>query len=120
MHFQQMKQAAKQYLDTVKLSAPIARLQVQLEQAMGKLAEQGWRSPGCVPSSSDLPEPSAAEVVVPMRAQIERELETVRAETSPAPRREPPPEPLPEPVQAPGVDMAKRRTAPPPPRRPGY
>jgi hypothetical protein len=120
MHFQQMKQAAKQYLDTVKLSAPIARLQVQLEQAMGKLAEQGLEIARLRAKQLGLPEPSAAEVVVPMRAQIERELETVRAETPPAPRREPPPEPLPEPVQAQGVDMAKRRTAPPPPRRPGY
>jgi hypothetical protein len=123
MHFQQMKQAAKQYLETVKLSAPLARLQVQLEQAVAKITEQSVTIARLHAKVHGLPEPAAADVVVPMRVEIERELETIKAATPPAPVPPPPPspQPQPEPLQAQGEEMAKKRKAPPPPRRrPGY
>jgi hypothetical protein len=98
--FQAMKQAAQAYLESVKTTAPVARLQAQLEQAIGKLAEQGLEIARLQARAHGLPEPKSTDVVIPMREQIEREMQAVKIEVE-------------------ETDMAKsKKRKTPPPRRP--
>lgn len=83
MGFHAMKQAAGAYLEAQKSSAPIARLQVQLEQALQKIEEQGVEIARLTAESRGLPAPSPQAIEQPLRVQVRETL----AEVLPGARR---------------------------------
>lgn len=87
MGFQQMKQAAIAYLETVKTTAPIARLQAQLEQAIAKITEQGVEIARLHAKSQGLPEPQAIDVAAPLREKVEQELMRIKEENEMAKKK---------------------------------
>lgn len=85
--FQQMKQAAAAYLETVKTTAPIARLQAQLEQAIAKITEQGVELARLHAKAEGRPEPQAIDVATPLREQVQRELLQIKEESEMAKKK---------------------------------
>lgn len=90
MGFQAMKQAAAAYLESTKASAPIARLQAQLEAALLKIEEQGNTIAKMAAEKAGVPV-ETVDAAAGMRADVAAIINTV-----PRPKPKPKPKPVPK------------------------